>query len=154
MIEIQEIKEENFKDVVSLWNQEYRQLSTSKIRISIDKFRRWYNSRGRTGYIYYFAKYKNKFAGLLFFQKKRKQLLIKAIAVKKEYRKRGIGKVMIRKAIKISKELGLPLKTEVLIDNVNSINWLFMNKFIIVKFRKKTSDYLMEYKGMGGVMVF
>jgi N-acetylglutamate synthase-like GNAT family acetyltransferase len=145
MIKIQEVKEENFKDVVALWNQEYDWLTTSKIKISIDKFRKWHTSRKKSGYAYYIVKYNNNFAGLLFLQRKEKQFLIKALAIKNRYRKYGIGKALVEKAKILSKKMNLSLRTEILLNNIDTINWFFDNGFNIIKFRKRTSDYLMGY---------
>lgn len=147
MIKIQQVKKIDFKDIVKLWNQEYRQLTSSKMKISIKKFGRWYDSREKTGYEYFSCKYKGNFAGFLFIQKEKKRslILIKAIAIKKKYKKFGLGKCLLKKSIKITKKLGFSLRTEVLINDIDTINWFFANNFFIVKFNKKTNDCLMEY---------
>jgi len=142
---IQESKKEDFKEIVKLWNQEYKHLTTSKIKISVKKFENWYNFREKTGYIYYSIRHKNKFAGLLFLQKKEKELLIKAVAVKKKYRNLNLGGRLIKKAIETSKRFNLPLMAEVLVNNIDAINWFVTKRFFIIKFNKKTSDWLMMY---------
>lgn len=121
-------------------------MATSKRKISIETFEDWNAPGKRAGYTYYCVKYKNKFAGIFFVQENKKELLIKAIAIKKEYRKLGLGKYAIQKAITMSKTRGLPLRTEVLLHNVDSINWFFKMGFFIIRYNEKTSDYLMEYR--------
>ncbi len=145
-MEIQSIKKEDFNDIVELWNQEYKHLTSSKKKISIKKFGGWYDSRDKTGYIYHSIKQDGKFAGFIFIQKKGKKIFIKAVAIKKNYRSLYLGKKLLEKAIEVSKAHSLPLMTEVLIDNIDAVNWFIRNKFYVIKFNKRTfMEILIKY---------
>jgi ribosomal protein S18 acetylase RimI-like enzyme len=88
---------------------------------------------------------KNKLIGFILLKQDKNNLWIKHFVVDKKYRKQGIGKELLNKAINITKRKNLILKTEVLKDNHQAYLFFTKNGFREIFFDKENNQYVLQF---------
>jgi len=117
-IEIREIQEKDYVELRNFINSLVREnVYTSKnVMVGkeevLDYIRKWLEEIRKKERVYLVAVYKNKIVGATDVKRKKfkeKHVGILGISVRKNYRKEGIGKALIKEAIRISKRIGIKL---------------------------------------------
>lgn len=141
MIMIYKIKRKDLPRLVSLWNQEYKILTSSHFQMTLKKAKKGYYAKM---FDYYGIYNDNILIGFLLLKKEDKILWIKHILIDKNFRKRGLGTLLLKKAEQIAKNKKINLKTEVIKENKEVIKFFFQNRFKVIKFERKENQYILE----------
>jgi len=141
MIKVYKIKIKDLLQFVSLWNQEYKILTSSHFQMTLKKAKKGYYAKM---FDYYGIYNDNILIGFLLLKKEDKILWIKHILIDKNFRKRGFGTLLLKKAEKIAKKKQMNLKTEVVKENNEVIQFFLKNKFKVIIFDKKENQYILE----------
>lgn len=141
MIMIYKIKRKDLARLVSLWNQEYKILTSSHFQMTLKKAKKGYYAKM---FDYYGIYNDNILIGFLLLKKEDKILWIKHILIDKNFRKRGLGTLLLKKAEQIAKNKKINLKTEVIKENKEVIKFFLKNKFKVIKFERKENQYILE----------
>jgi len=117
-IEIREIQEKDYVELRNFINSLVREnVYTSKnIMVGkeevLDYIRKWLEEIRKKERVYLVAVYKNKIVGATDVKRKKfkeKHVGILGVSVRKNYRNEGIGKALIKEAIRVSKRTGIKL---------------------------------------------
>ncbi len=95
-------------------------------------------------FLYHGAYYGNQLVGFLLIKKDGNILWIKHLLVDKKWRRKGIGKLLLKKAVDMAKKESLRIKTEVLLKNFQAKEFFIKNSFQILKKDEKENQYLLD----------
>lgn len=137
---IRTLKEKNLPEFVALWNQEYLLLTSSKFKMTLEKAKKGFSAKM---FDYYGVCHNDKLIGFMLL-KEDKDLWIKHILIDKDFRKRGLGNIFLKKADQITKKKKMKLKTEVIKENQEAKKFFLKNRFKIIKFDEKENQYILE----------
>ena len=143
MISISNIRKQDSSRFIELWNQDYLLLTSRGWKMTKDKAEKGLSSK----MFEYFGLYlENKLNGFMLLKKEDNILWIKHILIDKNSRGKGLGKILLKKAIKQAKIFNVKLKTEVIKENEKAISFFIKNNFKVVKFDPSESQYILEGK--------
>lgn len=143
MISISKIRKQDLSRFVELWNQDYLLLTSSQWKMAQNKAEKGFSSK----MFEYLGLYlENKLNGFMLLKKEGNILWLKHILIDKNFRGKGFGKFLLKKAIKQAKIYNVKLKTEVIKENEKVISFFIKNNFKIVKFDPSESQYILEGK--------
>ena len=143
MISISNIRKQDSSRFIELWNQDYLLLTSRGWKMTKDKAEKGLSSK----MFEYFGLYlENKLNGFMLLKKENNILWLKHILIDKNFRGKGLGKILLKKAIKQAKIFNVKLKTEVIKENEKAISFFIKNNFKVVKFDPSESQYILEGK--------
>ncbi len=140
MITIYKIKRKDLPQLVSLWNQEYKILTSSHFQMTLEKAKKGYDAK----MFHYYGIYNNNTLVGFLLLKGTKDLWIKHILIDKDFRQRGLGTLLLKKAEEIGKKNKMKLKTEVIKDNEEAAKFFLKSGFKMIKFDKRENQYILE----------
>jgi len=139
---IEKITKNHLEDFVNLWNQAYKVLTSSQFKMTLKRAK--YGFRNKMfDYIGIFKE--DKLLGFLLLHRRADTLWLKHLLIDKNFRRKSLGKKLLRKAIEISKKKKKKLKTEVIKENISGRSFFTKNSFKIIKFDKKENQYILKY---------
>ena len=143
MISISKIRKQDLSRFIELWNQDYLLLTSRGWKMTQDRVEKGFSSK----MFEYFGLYlENKLNGFMLLKKENNILWLKHILIDKNFRGKGLGKILLKKAIKQAKIFNVKLKTEVIKENEKAISFFIKNNFKVVKFDPSESQYILEGK--------
>jgi len=139
-ISVKIIKSKDLRTFVKLWNQEYKILTSSGFKMTYEKALAGFSSK-MFSYIGLYKK--NLLIGFMLLKENGKEIWIKHLLVDKNERKKGLGKMLIEKAInKKAKEIF----TETIKGNKAAIKFFLENNFEILKDDIKNNQFIFKRK--------
>lgn len=141
-MKIKRITERDLKDFVTLWNQDFELLTSSQFQMTLKKAKEGFEKK----MFDYFGIYgeKEKLLGFLLLQAKGEIIWLKHILVDQNFRRKGRGQVLLKKAVEKAKKEGKKLKTEIIKQNTMAKRFFIKNGFKITDFDKEENQYILE----------
>lgn len=140
MIRIYKIKRKDLLQFVSLWNQEYKRLTSSQFQMTLEKAKKGYDAK----MFDYYGLYNNDVLIGFMLLKENKDLWIKHLLIDKNFRRRGLGTLFLEKAKQLAKSKKINLKTEVIKENREVIKFFLKNRFKRIKFDREGNQYILK----------
>lgn len=140
-MKIKRITEKDLKDFVELWNQDFKLLTSRQFQMTLEKAREGFEEK----MFDYFGVYeKGKLRGFLLLKEKGRIIWLKHLLVDRNFRRKGVGQFLLKKAIEKAKKEGKKLKTEVIKQNISAKRFFIKNGFKIIGFDKEENQYVLE----------
>lgn len=140
-MEIKRLTEKDLKDFVELWNQDFKLLTSSQFRMTLKRAKEGFEKKM---FDYWGVYEKGKLRGFLLLKEKGKVIWLKHLLVDRNFRRKGAGQLLLRKAIEKAKKEGEKLKTEVIKNNTTAKKFFVKNGFKIIKFDKEENQCILE----------
>jgi len=140
---IRKIAEEDLPQMLRIWNQHYKVLTSTEKKHTLNSLKEWYKTRKRGRHEYFGLFEDGQLKGFMILKYMKRELWIKMLAVDIKERKKGYGTNLLKFAVKEAKDKDL--FCEVKIENISAINFFFKNKFKVLKFNSKMNEYILKY---------
>ncbi|MFX1513787.1 MAG: GNAT family N-acetyltransferase [Promethearchaeota archaeon] len=137
---ISKIKEAHIPQMVKIWNQHYKFLTSTRKQHTVESMLEWYKKRHIENHEMFGLLEENKLCAFMFLKYEEKKLWIKMLAVDEKRQKKGYGSKLVKFASLESQNRDL--LTEIKIDNLSAINFFYKNNFKIKKFRADQKEYV------------
>lgn len=126
MIAISKLQLGDIKDFVSLWNQEYKLLTSSQLQMTVEKAKSGFISK----MFEHYGIYKNRaLVGFMLIKETDGDLWIKHMIIDKNSRNEGMGKMLLSVIVKKSLLINKKIKVEVLNSNKLALEFFIKNNF-------------------------
>ena len=130
-------------DFVQIWNQQSTVLTESQKQFTFDSITQRYMDRG--DHVYYGCFLRNKLNGFVICRAETDIFWIKFFAIENSFQNLGIGTKLLEFACNLAKKSQV-IKTEVLIPNIQGLNFFLHHGFSIKEFHSgEPSEYVLKF---------
>lgn len=143
-MKIRKILPQDLPLMLRIWNQNYRHLTTSNKKHSLNSLEKWYTGRSKGKHEYYGYFEGKNLLGFMITKDNPKTFFVKMLAVDKNSNSRGIGTKLINHATLAAENKKNYCETK--IENFKVIPFLVKRNFLPVKLDKKYAQYIFQYK--------
>lgn len=145
-IEIHEIAPNDLSAMLQIWNENYLVLTSTYKKHTSESLDQWYRARSDDNHEYFGLYVANTLRGFSILKYEEEKLMVKMTAMESPFQNQGLGSLLIKFAAEEAEILGIPLFSEVKVENFRAVNFFIRNEFSIIEYSRQWNEYLLKLK--------
>lgn len=139
---IRKIQEQDLSQMLKIWNQHSKFLTSTEKKHTKESLHRWYKTRKKGRHEYWGLFHDEELKGFTILKNLKASLWIKMLAVDNGTQGKGYGEKLVKFASKEANQK--PIYTEIKVENIAALRFFLKNKFEFSEYDRKLQEYILK----------